>query len=58
MVERDAARLYDRHSLIHTHVDMNVTSMGARRKLFRGGGASPKKGPHHRIKSSKKALTW
>ena len=28
--------------------------MGARRN-FRGGGASPKKGPHHEVKSSKKA---
>ena len=30
--------------------------MGARRNFRRGGGvASPKKGPHHEVKSSKKA---
>ena len=31
--------------------------MGARKK-FRRGGASPKKGPRHGEKSSRKASTW
>ena len=29
--------------------------MGAHRNFRRGGGASPKRGPHHEVKSSKKA---